>query len=75
MKIPVDEVEIIVGLGGLVLFKHARGAAREQLVTARTAEAIWREIKQESRPEGRSSISGLITGERKTERDSSLRSE
>jgi len=56
MKIPVDEVDIIVGLDGLVLVGHARGALVEQLVTARTAEAIWRELEQESRPEGCSSI-------------------
>jgi hypothetical protein len=56
MKIPVDEVDIIVGLDGLVLLEHTRGAVVEQLVTARSAQAIWRELEQESRPEGCSSI-------------------
>ena len=51
MKIPVDELNIIVRLDGLALIKHPRGVVLEQLVTWGTLEIFLRELKAQRRGE------------------------
>jgi hypothetical protein len=51
MKVPVDELNIIVRLDGLVLIKHPRGALLEQLVTSGTLEIVLRELEAQRRGE------------------------
>ena len=45
MKIPVDELNIIVRRDGLALVKHARGAVLEQLVTPGMMEVVLRVLE------------------------------
>lgn len=40
MRVPVDDLSIMVGLDGLTLLKHARAASLEELLTVGMAEAI-----------------------------------
>jgi hypothetical protein len=47
MKIPVDELKIIVRHDGLVLAQYARGAVLEQLVTPSMLEGVWRVLQAE----------------------------
>jgi hypothetical protein len=49
MKIPVDELNIIVRLDGLVLIRHPRGAVLEQLVTSSTLEIVLRGLEAQRR--------------------------
>jgi hypothetical protein len=51
MKIPVDELNIIVRLDGLALVKHARGTVLEQLVTLGMVEVVLRALEAERRAE------------------------
>ena len=47
MKVPVQELSILVGVDGLALVEHTRAAVVEQLVTVGTAEAILRALEAE----------------------------
>ena len=60
MKIPVDELNIIVRRDGLALVKHARGAVLEQLVTPGMMEVVLRVLEAEWRAKGvqRGSVQG-----------------
>jgi hypothetical protein len=51
MKIPVDELNIIVRHDGLVLAKHPRGAVLEQLLTPSTVRVVSRVLETERRAE------------------------
>jgi hypothetical protein len=51
MKIPVDELNIIVRLDGLVLIKHARGAVLEQLVRPSILDVVLRVLEAQRRAE------------------------
>ena len=51
MKIPVDELNLIVRSDGLALVKHAHKAVLEQLVTPGMVEAVLRVIEAEWRAE------------------------
>jgi hypothetical protein len=51
MKIPVDELNIIVRVDGLVLIKHPRGAVLEQLVRPGIQEVVLRVLEAQRRTE------------------------
>jgi hypothetical protein len=47
MKVPVDDLSILVGLDGLTQSTRVRSAEVEELVTVGTAEAILRALEAE----------------------------
>jgi len=47
MKVPVDDLSILVGLDGLAMMQHERAAVVEELMTIGTAEAIFRALEAE----------------------------
>ena len=51
MKIPVDELKIVVRYDGLVLAKHPRGAVLEQLLAPATARAVLCVLETQRRAE------------------------
>jgi hypothetical protein len=45
MKVPVDELSIVVGLDGLAMVQHERVDVVEELMTVGAAEAILRALE------------------------------
>ena len=49
MKVPVDELNIFVGLDGLAMVQHERADVVEELTPVGTAEAILRALEAQRR--------------------------
>ena len=49
MKVPVDELNIFVGLDGLAMVQHERADVVEERTPAGTAEAILRALEAQRR--------------------------
>ena len=45
MKVPVDELSILVGLDGLAMLQREKAAVVEEVLTVGTAEAILRALE------------------------------